>query len=140
MDAPPIAAILAGWATLGALPWWVTAIQWAFHRHANPPELADLPEEAPADGWPSLALIFAARNEAENVEAATRSMLALDYPGLHVTAVDDRSTDATGTILDAIARGDPRLTVVHVRELPAGWLGKTNALQLAADACTAEWI
>jgi Glycosyl transferase family 2 len=140
MDASLIAALLAGWATLGALPWWVTALNWASHRRDTPRELADLPDEPPIGGWPSLALIFAARNEAVGVEAATRSMLALDYPGLHVTAVDDRSTDATGTILDAIARDDPRLTVVHVLELPAGWLGKTNALQLAANACSDEWI
>src|SRR5918997_1721193 len=102
--------------------------------------LADLPTEAPEGGWPSLAILFAARNEEEAVGPATRSFLAQDYPGLEVIAVDDRSTDATGAILDAIAAGEDRLRVVHVRELPAGWLGKTNALQMASEATSATWL
>jgi glycosyltransferase involved in cell wall biosynthesis len=55
-------------------------------------------------------------------------------------AVDDRSTDGTGAILDAIADGDGRLSVVHIDELPAGWLGKTNALHVAAVTTSAPWL
>jgi len=113
---------------------------WAMLRGGKPVWLAELPAEAPPGGWPRLAVIFAARNEGEMVERATRSMLAQDYPGLELIAVDDRSTDATGAILDAIAAGDPRLRVVHVRELPPGWLGKNHALHAAAEATDADWL
>src|SRR5437870_1963587 len=80
--------------------WRMAGIQW--HR-ARFTQLSDVPAQAPADGWPPLAVIFAARNEAESVEQAVRSLVAQDYPDLEVIAVDDRSTDATGDILDRVA-------------------------------------
>ena len=55
-------------------------------------------------------------------------MLALDYPDYELIAVDDRSTDDTGRILDDFAARNPRLKVIHITELPPGWLGKPHAL------------
>jgi glycosyltransferase involved in cell wall biosynthesis len=57
-----------------------------------------------------------------------------------VIAVDDRSSDRTGAILDELARTDPRLTVLHVSALPAGWLGKNHALHLAGQAARGDWL
>ena len=112
----------------------------ARHRH-DLARLADLPAELPQGGaWPTLAVVFAARDEAHGVEPATRSLLTQDYPGLQVVAVDDRSVDGTGAILEALAAGDSRLVVRHVRELPPGWLGKTHAMHAATRACGAEWL
>jgi glycosyltransferase involved in cell wall biosynthesis len=55
--------------------------------------------------------------------------------------VDDRSEDATGEILDRLkSEYGARLVVVHVRELPSGWLGKTHAMWSAAQEATGEWI
>ena len=59
---------------------------------------------------------------------------------MSVVAVDDRSSDGTGTVLERLARDDPRFTVVRVTELPPGWLGKTNALQSAAQVVSSDWI
>jgi hypothetical protein len=89
---------------------------------------------------PPISIVFAARNESRKLPAALVSLLALDYPSFEVIAVDDRSTDETCTILDDFARRDARLRVIHVQELPAGWLGKTHALQEGASQSTAEWI
>ncbi|HEV7590478.1 MAG TPA: glycosyltransferase [Longimicrobium sp.] len=89
---------------------------------------------------PSISIVVAARNEARGIEAAMRSLLALEAPRLEVVAVDDRSEDATGAILDRFARTEPRLRVVHVAELPAGWLGKNHALWLGTGHATGELL
>ncbi len=102
------------------------------------PHLRDAPPLPPAD-CPSVTLVFAARDEAEKLPAALATMLTLDYPALHFVAVNDRSADSTGAILDAAAR-DPRFRVVHLRDLPSGWLGKTHALHCGAQQARSDWI
>jgi hypothetical protein len=131
--------LLSALGVLGSVVWVAFAVSAARHRKGIR-HLAALSDAEPEEGWPSLAVVFAARDEAGQVEAAARSMLRLDYPGLRVIAVEDRSADGTGAILDRIAAEDARLTVVHVATLPDGWLGKTHALQAGADASDAEWI
>src|SRR5262245_32447359 len=74
--------------------------------------------------WPTVLLIAPARNEERNIEQAVRSLARLDYPSLEITIIDDRSTDRTGEILDRLAAEFPQLNVVHLTELPPGWLGK----------------
>ena len=97
------------------------------------------------DRWPEprprATVIVAARNEEAHVEAAVGSLLALDYPDYEVFAVNDRSTDRTGELLDRLARENPaRLRVLHVRELPPGWLGKPHAMGLAAEQASGDWL
>lgn len=90
---------------------------------------------------PRVTIVVPARNEEEQVGTALRSLLALDYPDYEIIAVNDRSTDRTGEILEGIAASDPagRLQVLHVHELPAGWLGKTHAMWAAAERATGDW-
>ena len=90
--------------------------------------------------WPSVSLVAPARNEERNIERAVRSLIRLDYPDLEITLVNDRSTDATGQILDRLAAEFPQLNVVHLTGLPAGWLGKNHALQLGADRSRGEYL
>src|SRR5687768_1778736 len=47
---------------------------------------------------------------------------------MEIVVVDDRSSDATASILDSIAAGDARLRVIRGAEPPEGWLGKPWAL------------
>ena len=87
---------------------------------------------------PTVSVVFAARNEERHVRETLRSLLALNYPALEIVAVDDRSEDATGAILDEVACSDPRLIVEHVDALPGGWLGKNHALYCGAVRARGE--
>jgi glycosyltransferase involved in cell wall biosynthesis len=89
---------------------------------------------------PRISLLFAARDEEEKLPAALATLAAIDYPHLEIVAVDDRSEDATGRILDGFAGQQSRLRVVHVHTLPPGWLGKPHALQKAYENATGDWL
>ena len=123
----------------GLLLFWLAVVLEVGLGHRRMRRLAHLDPPAPVR-WPRVSVIFAARNEGATVGAAVPTMLALDYPDLELIAVNDRSEDGTGAVLERIAATDPRLRVVHLRELPAGWLGKNHALHHAAAAATGEWI
>ncbi|HEX8690885.1 MAG TPA: glycosyltransferase family 2 protein [Longimicrobium sp.] len=92
------------------------------------------------DEMPAVSVIVPARNEERGVERALRSVLAQRGPRTEVIVVEDRSEDATGAILDRMAAEDPALRVVHVTELPPGWLGKNHALWLGAEAAAGELL
>lgn len=118
---------------------WVR-FAWLFRRLAALPDLRQEPDHAPPGGWPRLSVVVACRNEAASVRRAIASLLAQDYPSYEVVAVDDRSEDATGSILRELAATHPTLRVARVDVLPPGWLGKTNAMHQGAAAATGEWI
>jgi glycosyltransferase involved in cell wall biosynthesis len=131
------------WIILGALlaVIWLDRLRDAALGLRHIPQIAGPEWDRRPEGKPRVSLIVAARNEEAHVEAAVGSLLALDYPDYEVIAVNDRSTDQTGEILDGLAAKDPaRLRVLHVPELPPGWLGKPHAMGLAAEQATGDWL
>jgi glycosyltransferase involved in cell wall biosynthesis len=104
--------------------------------------LKSLREVAPWTGPnpPAVSVVIAARDEERNIEEALRSVLAQDWRPLEIVVIDDRSSDRTGAILDAMAATDSRLRIVHVTELPPGWLGKNHALQVGAEQASGELL
>jgi glycosyltransferase involved in cell wall biosynthesis len=129
----------------GLTLFFLIAAFWVFHGlrvvygATQIPRIKDFP---PADNstCPSISLIFAARDEEEKLPGALATLAALDYPQLEIIAVDDRSQDATGRILDEFAATHSRFRVLHVSELPGGWLGKPHALQKAYEASAGAWL
>src|SRR5215471_14245536 len=107
-------------------------------------------------GNPRVSIIVPARNEQESIEQALSTLLALDYDNYEVIAVNDRSTDCTGEIMERVqgefesdsakeeTSGDPAarptFRVIHHAELPEGWLGKTHAMWTAANQATGDWL
>lgn len=121
-----------------ALLWVAEAVDLAI----GVPSLASIDDVPPLanERCPSVSILFAARDEAEKLPHALQTLLSLDYPHYEVVAVDDRSVDATGAILNAAARRDARLKPVRADSLPQGWLGKPHALQQAYEHSTGEWL
>ncbi|MBX7247244.1 MAG: glycosyltransferase family 2 protein [Candidatus Sumerlaeaceae bacterium] len=90
---------------------------------------------------PKLSVVIPARNEEKVIRDCLLSLLAQDYPNLEIIAVNDRSTDSTGAIMDQVAvESGGRVVVQHITELPDGWLGKCNALSEGATKATGEFI
>jgi len=124
--------LLVVWlAALLPMSWWAL----------RPRSLLGLADSPAGDAdWPRLSVIVPARDEEDSVRQALDSLLAADYPNLEIIAVDDRSRDRTGAIMDELAAGDDRLRVLHVRELPSNWLGKTHAMWRGYQAAGGEWL
>lgn len=117
--------------------WWAElAMEWCLAARAGK-DLAALPETS----MPlSLSVIVPARNEEKNIYEALGSLLRALPAGGEVLFINDRSTDKTGAIARLLAREDDRLQVFDVTELPEGWLGKTNAMQLGYRASRGDYL
>lgn len=103
------------------------------------PRLADITPGV-REYWPPVSVVLAARDEEKEIGATIKALLSMDYPGIEVIAVNDRSTDSTGSIIDDIASRDSRLRAVHIDTLPEGWLGKVNALGRGFRRASGKWV
>jgi glycosyltransferase involved in cell wall biosynthesis len=134
---------------------WLVALAWIIRTAElirNLPRIPDLLTAAfdrslpPASGRPSLAVIVPACNEEEAIGDTLRSLLAQQGIALEIIAVNDRSTDRTGAILDGIAAesATPQvgvtLKVLHIQKLPAGWMGKQHALACGVAETQAPYL
>ncbi len=83
--------------------------------------------------WPAVTVLVAAHNEEAVIADVLQCLLQVDYPPdrLHIVPVNDRSTDGTEAIIDAIAARNPgRITPFHRR---SGKARKAAALQEAME-------
>ena len=88
---------------------------------------------------PSVTILIPAKDEGQRIRDCLGSALSQDYPNFNVVAVDDRSEDQTGAIMDELAAGDSRLKALHITVPPApGWTGKNNALVNGVRDATGE--
>jgi glycosyltransferase involved in cell wall biosynthesis len=160
-------------ASILALAWFSRILEAAFGM----PRIVDitLPKwgRRLSDGDPRVTIIVPARNEEEHIRETLTRLLALEYSNYEIIAVNDRSTDRTGPIMDEVSCGadtlvrvsaapalhaeadsacteraervegsvrPTRLKVIHISELPPGWLGKTHAMWTAGQQATGDWL
>ena len=98
-------------------------------------------------GWPSVAIVVPARDEAAVLPASLPSLLAQDYPGpAEIFLIDDGSSDGTGKLARELAdtHGGLPLTVGSPGEPEPGWTGKLWAVRhgiaLAASGHPADFL
>jgi glycosyltransferase involved in cell wall biosynthesis len=134
---------------LGIIAWavallWVVSTAVALKKLPGIPDVLDAKYADERAEPPQLAVIVPAKNEAADIEATLKSLLALEGVRAEIFAVDDRSTDETGAIMDRVAAEaaalGKKLTVLHITELPEGWMGKTHAMAVAAQQASAPWL
>jgi hopene-associated glycosyltransferase HpnB len=88
---------------------------------------------------PDVAIVVPARDEAESIAEALRSLLDQDYDGrLRVILVDDQSSDGTAAIARGVADPHKRLTVIDGLARPEGWSGKLWAVHQGTQAARAD--
>jgi glycosyltransferase involved in cell wall biosynthesis len=137
-----------------ALAWFSRVLEAAFGM----PRITDITQPKwdrqprTSDGEPRVTIIVPARNEEEHIHETLTRLLSLEYSNYEIIAVNDRSTDRTGPIMDEVAAGGEspcgadtlvrptRLKVIHISELPPGWLGKTHAMWTAGRQATGDWF
>lgn len=99
-------------------------------------KVQDLPGEKPM-----VTVLIPAKDEGERIRACILSALNQDYPSVEVIAIDDRSTDNTGAVMDEMAQDHPNLRVLHITQPPEpGWTGKNNALHQGSKIAKGQWL
>lgn len=117
----------------------------ALFRHAFwRPLDADSAPNMNLSQWPSVDIIVPARNEADMIPQSLPTLLQQNYPGTwRVILVDDNSQDGTGALAKKLA-GDigksDRLSLVPLREKPAGWSGKVAAMNAGYAQSHADYV
>jgi glycosyltransferase involved in cell wall biosynthesis len=146
----PIEALRPGLIILA----WLMALSWlqrsvmALRGMASVLDLTEIDEsQLPplAEGnSPDVTVVVPARNEEDSIQATLESLLHSQGIRAQIVAIDDRSEDRTGQLMDAVASRSHNsantLEVIHNRDLPQGWLGKPHALALGVARARAPWL
>ncbi|RDI41242.1 glycosyltransferase [Falsibacillus pallidus] len=99
-----------------------------------------LESEKELEDGPLISIIVAAKNEEEHIRKSIESQLSQKYKLIEWILVNDRSEDRTGDIMDGLSVRHPHMKVIHIKELPEGWLGKNHALYKGYLESKGEWL
>ena len=83
---------------------------------------------------PLLSIIIAAKDEEKSIVQTLESLINQKYENVEIIVVNDRSTDNTAINIEKFIKGinsgcsNQKVKVIHIDELPVGWLGKNYAL------------
>ena len=89
----------------------------------------------PSSNSPRVSVLVPAYNAAGTIEESLLTILAQSLTDIEIIAVNDGSTDATGTILDRLAVRDGRLQPRHIEHT-----GLIGALNHGLNLCQGEYV
>lgn len=88
---------------------------------------------------PTTSAIIPARNEEAVIADCIRSVSAQPEV-LEILVINDQSTDRTAEIVRGLTNEIPKLRLLETADLPAGWVGKNNAVWLGARNAKGKWL
>jgi chlorobactene glucosyltransferase len=91
---------------------------------------------------PHVTILIPAKDEGQRIRECITTALSQDYPRFDVVAINDRSADETGQIMQELAVANERLRVMNIQpgSLPPRWTGKCNALHNAVKQARGQWL
>lgn len=102
--------------------------------------VSKLPDMAGETGSSAkVTTVIAARNEAMSLISCLTSIVKQESVD-RVIFVDDHSTDNTLELAKKQTSSNARIEVLSAPPIPAGWVGKTHALDYGARAATTKYI
>ena len=120
------------WVAGGALVIWLY-LAWFRGGFWRADQRLDLRMDEP-DRWPKIVAIVPARDEAETIAQAVRSIAGQDYPAkITIVVVDDGSTDGTATEAKSVFDAPVVIDVIDGQQLPDNWTGKMWAVAQGID-------
>ncbi len=118
---------------------WVKRVLWMMRFRKTHPPL--LPSSETNDPSPKVSVIVPARNEEKNIRHCLLHLLAQNYAHYEMIVVDDRSTDKTSELVNALQiHSKIPIKLVRVEKLPTGWTGKNYAMFAGSKAAGGEWL
>ncbi len=86
-----------------------------------------------------VSAVVPARNEEAVIAECVRSLIPQEEI-TEILVIDDHSSDRTGEIVRGLAFEFPKVRLLVAAELPAGWVGKNNAVWIGAQEARGEWL
>ena len=87
---------------------------------------------------PTVSIIVAARNEAENLRFLIPKLLKQRYPEFEIIIGLDRCSDESVEFLSTFS--EPSLKWIDIQEVPTGWNSKKHALNTAIQSSKGDWL
>ena len=86
-----------------------------------------------------VSAVVPARNEEAVITACVES-LAVQKEITEILVIDDQSSDRTAEIVRALSNKYSNVRLLAATELPAGWVGKNNAVWIGACESRGDWL
>jgi glycosyltransferase involved in cell wall biosynthesis len=92
------------------------------------------------DNFPPVSIVISARNEYLNLERNLPLLFSQDYPDFEVVVVNDCSDDGSEEMLTDMARKEPKLKLVHIRQSLNFFQGKKFPLSIGIKSAKSEFL